>query len=60
MEKRFEQYRIASGLGEESVQRQVSTLLYCLGEEADSILSSSNIMEIQSRHMFFQSSTPFE
>ena len=37
--RRFEQFRVASGLGEE---RQVSTLLYCLGEEADAILTSTN------------------
>ena len=47
--KRFEQYRIASGLGEESDQRQISTLLYCLGEEADDVLSSTNITETQRR-----------
>ena len=47
--KRFEQFRIASGLGEESDQRQISTLLYCLGEEADDVLSSTNITEAQGR-----------
>ena len=47
--KRFEQFRITSGLGEESDQRQVSTLLYCLGEEADDVLSSTNITEAQRR-----------
>ena len=47
--KMFEQYRIASGLGEESDQRQISTLLYCLGEEADDVLSSTNITEMQRR-----------
>ena len=29
--RRFEQFRVASGLSEESDERQVSTLLYCLG-----------------------------
>ena len=41
--KRFQQYRSASGLDAESEPRQVDTLLYCLGEEADSVLSSTNI-----------------
>jgi len=31
--QRFEQYRQASGLVDKDEQRQVSTLLYCLGEE---------------------------
>ena len=35
--RRFEQYRVASGLDEESQPRQVSALLYCLGEEADHV-----------------------
>ena len=33
--RRFEQYREAFGLAEKGEQRQVSTLLYCLGEEAE-------------------------
>lgn len=41
--KRFEQFRVASGLAKEDEARQVSTLLYCLGEEADDVLSSTNI-----------------
>ena len=41
--KHFEQYRIASGLAKEDDERQVSTLLYCLGEEADDVLTSTNI-----------------
>ena len=39
----FEQYRIVSGLAKEDDERQVSTLLYCLGEEADDVLTSTNI-----------------
>ena len=42
---RFEQFRVASGLKQEDGPRQVSTLLYCMGEEADSVLSSTNISE---------------
>ncbi len=41
--KCFEQFRVASGLSKEDEPRQVSTLLYCLGEEADNILTSTNI-----------------
>ena len=40
--KRFQQ---ASGLSAESQKRQVSTLLYCLGEDADDVLVSTNITE---------------
>ena len=43
--KRFEQFRVASGLKEESDPRQVSTLLYCMGEEAESVLSSTDIKD---------------
>ena len=41
--KRFEHYRQASGLADEKETRQVSTLLYCMGEEADDILTSTGI-----------------
>ena len=41
--KRFEHYRAASGLDKESDERQVSTLLYCLGDSADDVLTSTNI-----------------
>jgi hypothetical protein len=40
--KRFEQFRIASGLSADTAERQISTLLYCLGEEAEAVLSSTN------------------
>ena len=49
--RRFEQYRIASGLAKEDDERQVSTLLYCLGEEADDVLTSTNIT-VESRKKF--------
>ena len=45
--RRFEQYRVAAGLSKESEERQVSTLLYCLGEEAEDILASTNIADDQ-------------
>ena len=41
--RRFNQYRIASGLAEEGEVCQISTLLYCMGDEADTILTSTNI-----------------
>ena len=40
---RFEQFCMASRLSKEDKERQVSMLLYCLGEEADDILTSTNI-----------------
>ena len=40
--KRFQQYRVASELKETDEAQQVSTLLYCLGEEAESVLESTN------------------
>ena len=43
--RRFEQFRLVSGLAGESDSRQVSTLLYCMGEEAEDILASTNIAE---------------
>ena len=43
--RRFEQYRLASGLVEKDEQRQVSTLLYCLGEEAKEVLNITCISE---------------
>ena len=39
----FEQYWVASGLDKEDDECQVSTLLYCLGEEANDVLTSTNI-----------------
>ena len=41
--RRFEQFRVASGLANEDDAKQVSTLLYCLGEGAEDTLSSTNI-----------------
>ena len=32
---RFQQFQVASGLASESKERQVSTLLYCMGEAAE-------------------------
>ena len=41
----IEQSRVVSVLSKEDEIRQVSTLLYCLGEEADNILASTNITD---------------
>ena len=43
--KRFEQFRVASGLNAQDKERQVSTLLYCIGDEADAVLTSTNIKD---------------
>jgi len=42
--RHFEQYRLASGLSVTSEERQVSTLLYCLGEDAEDVLDTTRIM----------------
>ena len=41
--KRFQQYKSASGLDAEGEPQQVNTLLYCIGEEAESVLISTNV-----------------
>ncbi len=43
--KRFNQYRLASGLSTEGDERQISTLLYCMGEDAEETLNSTDITE---------------
>ena len=54
----FQQYHPASGLLRESEERQVNTLLYCLGEEAKDILASTNIVETEKNMTaFWQSLT---
>ena len=39
----FEQYREASGLAEKRELQQVSTLLHCLGDEAEAVLDTTSI-----------------
>ena len=41
----FEQYRQALGLVDKEEQRQVSTLLYCLGPDAEEVLDTTRISE---------------
>ena len=41
--RRFERYRSASGLSEKAAQRQVDTLFYIMGEEAEKIFSQLTV-----------------
>ena len=43
--QRFEQFRLASGLLAEEDPCQVSALLYCIGDEAEDTLASTNISD---------------
>ena len=43
--RRFQQFRLASGLSAEDQERQVCTLLYSMGGKAEDILRSTNISE---------------
>ena len=43
--RRFEHFRVASGLGSSEETQQVSTLLYCIGEEAEDVLASTGITD---------------
>ena len=42
---RFEQYHVASGLLEKSNKCQGSTFLYCLGTDADDVLTTTHISD---------------
>ena len=41
----FEQFRVALGLGTSTAPRQVCTLFYCIGEEAEAVLASTGLTE---------------
>ena len=43
--RHFKQYRQALGLVDKEEQRQVSTLLYCLGPDAEEVLDTTRISE---------------
>ena len=45
--RRFEQFRVASGLANDDAVKQVNTLLYCIGEEAEAVLTSANATEAE-------------
>ena len=57
--RRFDQYRHASGLASGNEQQQISTLLYCLGEQADKVLSSTSI-SVENRKKYFEVMTKFD
>lgn len=43
--RRFERFREASGLKSKEQESQVNTLVYCMGDEADDILSSLGLSD---------------
>ena len=43
--RRYEQFQVASGLAAEAAVKQVSSFLYCFGEEAESVLAAMNASE---------------
>ena len=47
--RRFERFRIASGLSAKDDEAQVNTLIYAMGDEADDILRSFNLSEDESK-----------
>ena len=48
--KRFEQFHAASGLDGDAETKQVNTLLYCMGEEAEAILDSVKTTDEEKKH----------
>ncbi len=42
--KRFERFRIASGLETQANENQVNALIYTMGEEAENILTSLHLI----------------
>ena len=44
--RRFQQCRKASGLADATDSKQVSTLLYCLGEEEEAVLATTNLTAV--------------
>ena len=45
VQRHFKQFHTACGIVSESEEHQISTLLYCLGEEAEDVLKSTNISD---------------
>ena len=43
--RHFKQFMSALGLDKEDELRQISMLLYCMGDEAEGVLASTNISE---------------
>ena len=56
--QQFDQFRVASGLfvllldSQSKQTKQVSTLLYCMGQEAETVLTSTNITNELFRYSF--------
>ena len=57
--RRFEQFLSTSGLDKENDALKINTLLYCLGEEAEGVLSSTGITE-ESRKKYADVVAKFE
>ena len=47
---RFEQFRLASSLSSEDDERQISTLLYCLGQDAEVLVSTGITTEQRKKY----------
>ena len=47
--QRFEQFRLASGLSEKDDARQISSLLYCMGQDAEDVLKTTSITDADRR-----------
>ena len=47
--RRFQRFRLASGLSEKSSKNQVNTLVYTMGDVADDILTSFKLTEEQQK-----------
>ena len=47
--RRFEQFRLATGLKTKSEEKQISTLIYCMGDDADDILRSFRLSQEDSK-----------
>ena len=45
--QRFQQFRQASGLAAESAPKQISTLLYCMGPDAEDVLQTTGTVSQQ-------------
>ena len=41
--RRFERFKLASGLNEKSEETQVNTLVYCMGKQADDVFQSFSL-----------------
>ena len=50
--QRFQRFRIASKLSEESAETQVSTLIYCMGIEAEPIYKSLSFKKKENEKNF--------